>query len=119
MKFIWQQGANFCLSNLEMSCIYHEFVWSYASSKIPTIALQGHVSDDMSALFFTQQPYLMSSKITRTQAKETNAGVALTTRRFILNIQVIQTKFICSVDAISMRDMVSTLSVQFMTVNFP
>ena len=29
---------------------------------------------------------LMPSQITRSEAKETNAGVALTTRRFILNI---------------------------------
>ena len=33
-------------------------MWSYALSKIPTIAVPGHVSDVMSVLFFTQQPYL-------------------------------------------------------------
>ena len=38
----------------------------------------------MSVLLFTQRPYL-SSQITRAQAKETNAGIALTTCRFILN----------------------------------
>ena len=55
----------------------------------------------------------MSSQIIRSKAKETNAGVALTTRRFILNISVIQTKFICIVDATS----VDTLSIIFMKVN--
>ena len=51
----------------------------------------------------------MSSQITRSQAIETNAAAALTTRRFILNNYVIQTTFICILDSISMRDMVPTL----------
>ena len=59
----------------------------------------------------------MSSHNTRSQAKETSVEVALTARRFILNIFVIQTKFICIVDSISMRDMVPTLSIKFTTVN--
>ena len=58
----------------------------------------------------------MSSQITRFQAKETNAGVTLTIPQFILNIEVIQTKFICSVDSNSIKDMIPTLSVKFMTV---
>ena len=58
-----------------------------------------------------------SSQIIRYQAKETNAGVALTTRRFVLNIYVVQTKFICTVDPISVREMVPTISIKFMTVN--
>ena len=60
---------------------------------------------------------LMYSQITCLQAKETNAGVALTARRLILNIYMKQIKFICIVDSISRRDMVPTLSVKFMTVN--
>ena len=59
----------------------------------------------------------MSSQITRSRAKETNVGVALTTRRFILNISVMQTNFICFVDSISLRDMLPILSVKCMTVN--
>ena len=58
MKFIWQRRAIFRLSTLKVSCFKHEFVWSYALSKIPTIAAPGHVSDVMSVLLFTRQPYL-------------------------------------------------------------
>ena len=39
MKFIWQSLPIFCLLTLKISCIQHEFVWSYASSKIPTIVV--------------------------------------------------------------------------------
>ena len=35
MKFIWQPRPIFCPLTLKISCIQHEFVWSYASSKIP------------------------------------------------------------------------------------
>ena len=60
---------------------------------------------------------LMSSQITCSQASTTSVGVAFITRRFILNIKVIQTKFNCIVDSISMRDMVPTLSFKLITVN--
>ena len=54
MKFICQPLPIFCLLTPKIPCIQHEFVWSYASSKIPTIAVSGHVSDVVSALLFTQ-----------------------------------------------------------------
>ena len=53
----------------------------------------------------------MSSQVTRSQVKENGDGVSLTPRWFILNSKVKPTKFICSADSISRRDMVPNLSM--------
>ena len=52
---IYMTTTSYLLSlTLKISCIQHEFVWSYASSKIHTITVPGHVNDVMSVLLFTQ-----------------------------------------------------------------
>ena len=53
----------------------------------------------------------MSSQVTRSQVKEKGDRVSLTARWFILNILVKHIKFICSMDSISGRGMVPTLSM--------
>ena len=54
---------------------------------------------------------LMFSQITRSLVKETDDGVSITARLFILNIKVKQTTPICCADSISRRDIVPTLLI--------
>ena len=70
-----------------------------------------HVSDVMFVLGFTQvtKPIIYSRTI-RSQVKETNNRVASAAFAFILNILVIQTKFICNGGSVSRRNLSITLS---------
>ena len=81
-----------CLLTLKISYIQHEFVRSYASSKIPTIAVPGHVNDVVSVLLFTEQSYLSCfPKLVALRFKKPGAGVAPYACQFILNIYLKQT----------------------------
>ena len=115
MKFIWHLPAIVRFLTLKISCIYHEFVYSYAFSKISTSRGTSVISCQYCFSLSSHTSHVFQNP--RSLTKKTNAEVVLTACLFILNISVKQTKCICFVDPISMRHKVPTLSIKFMTVN--
>ena len=85
---------------------------SYPLLKIHTIADPAHVSDVMYVLRFIQvtKP-IISYRIIRFQAEQTNSIVSFTVFMFILKFSVEQTEFECNGGSVSNRNLTITLSI--------